>query len=309
MRVLFIGSTKRGYMALKTLYEYGAKIVGVISLKQDNHEVEKYENQISNFSRNFNIPLFETKWLNDKDYQKIISNQIKPDIAFVVGCRILIPKNIYSIPPKGMLGVHDSFLPEYRGFAPLNWSIINGEDHTGVSLFYLDELTDCGDIVAQKSIPIGLNDTAPEVYDKVCQATIDVIIMSLPSLASGNATLKKQEYSVGSFTCKRNPEDGIIDWSSSSIDIYNLIRAVTKPYPGAFTYLNGKKILIWKAQIFSSNHTFEFEGPSNFKLLNGDLLVKTGDDVMIIDEYNLESTSPTKKIDGASLLEGFFDQI
>lgn len=181
--------------------------------------------------------------------------------------------------------MHDSLLPEYRGFSPLNWAIINGEDHTGVSLFYLDELTDGGDIVAQKSIPIGLFDTAPTIYDKVCQATIDVIIESLPSLASGNVKRNKQEYSLGSFTCKRNLEDGIINWSKTTREIYNKIRALTMPYPGAFTFYNNRRLIIWDAEPVNDppNYIGRIPGCVVKVLLNeGSVEVLTGDGIIRI---------------------------
>jgi methionyl-tRNA formyltransferase len=150
MRTLFIGGTKRGYLTLKRLIRDGANVVGIVSLLQNAHEVERYEKPIKTLAEEYKIPLYETKWLKDKYYEQIIAENIKPDIAFVVGCRVLLPKDIYKIPSLGTFAVHDSFLPDYRGFAPLNWSIINGEDNTGVTLYCLNELMDGGDIVAQK---------------------------------------------------------------------------------------------------------------------------------------------------------------
>ena len=122
MRVLFIGSTKRGFLALQTLVEAGAELVGVLSLRQDEHEKERYERRIAEFAARLHVPLHETKWLNDRDYADIIRNRWRPDIAFVVGCRLRLPREIYTAPPAGTLAVHDSCLPEYRGFAPLNWA-------------------------------------------------------------------------------------------------------------------------------------------------------------------------------------------
>src|SRR4051794_20542880 len=176
MRTLFIGGTRRGYQTLSALLEAGANITGILSLRQDDHETDRFEEPIRRLAAERNIPCYESKWLKDRDYGAILRDEIKPDIAYVVGCRILIPPDLYEIPSRGTLAVHDSMLPEYRGFAPLNWSILNGEDHTGVTLFYLSELMDGGDIVCQKSVPIGADDTAAEVYERVCQATIDVVL-------------------------------------------------------------------------------------------------------------------------------------
>lgn len=248
MRILFIGGTKRGYLTLKALVESGASVNGVISLRQDEHEIERCENMIESFSGEFNISCYETKLFKDKDYAQIISREIQPDIAYVVGSRVMISKEIYELPPLGTLCVHDSYLPEYRGFAPLNWSIINGEDHTGVTLFYLNELMDGGDIVAQTRVPIGPHDTAPLVYERICKATVDIVLETHGQLVEGTAPRARQDYSTGSFTCSRRPTDGMVDWGKSTLDIYNQIRALTYPYPGAFTYFKGERLTICKAK-------------------------------------------------------------
>jgi methionyl-tRNA formyltransferase len=249
VRTLFIGSTKRGYQTLAALIGEHANIVGVISLRQDEHEVERYEEPIRRLAGRHDIPLYETRWMKDRPYPEIIAREIRPDLIVVVGCRILLPRDVYEIPPRGTVAVHDSLLPEYRGFAPLNWAIINGEDHTGVTLFYLNDSMDCGDIIAQMRVPIGPVDTAPQVYDRVCQATIDLMITAYPLLAEGTAPRRPQLEHEGSVTCRRTPEDGVIDWNRPTADIANLIRGLTAPYPGAFTFYEGRRVTIGEAQV------------------------------------------------------------
>ena len=225
MRTLFIGGTKRGYLALKGLLESKADVVGIISLEQDSHEWERYEEPIETLARNFHVPHFQTRRIQEKDFSRLIREKVQPEIAFVIGCRILLPKEIYQIPRKGTLAVHDSLLPKYRGFAPLNWSLLNGEDHTGVTLFYVSEQTDGGDIVAQKRVPIGPDDTAAVVYERVCQATVDILLGTYPLLVENRVSRTPQDHSSASFTCSRTPEDGMIDWSQTTRVIYNQIRA------------------------------------------------------------------------------------
>jgi methionyl-tRNA formyltransferase len=248
VRTLFIGGTRRGYLSLSALLDYGAHVVGIISLEQDQHESDRYEERIRTLAKNRGIPLYQTRWMKDRDYAELISQDIKPDICFVVGCRILIPKCIYELPPLECLGVHDSLLPEYRGFAPSNWSIVNGEDQTGVTLFYLSDLMDGGDIVEQMRIPIGSDDTAPVIYERVCQATVEVLLQVYPLLERGEAPRTKQSNEAGSFTCSRTPADGWIEWNQPTHTINNQIRALTYPYPGAFTVHQGKRLWIWKAE-------------------------------------------------------------
>ena len=296
MRTLFIGGTKRGYLTLKGLIEGGANIVGIISLLQDAHEVERYEEPIKTLAEEYKIPLYETKWMKDKYYDEIIAKDIKPDIAFVVGCRILLPNDIYNIPPLGTLAVHDSLLPQYRGFAPLNWSILNGEDHTGVTLYCLNELMDGGDIVGQKLVPIKFEDTAPLVYERVCEATVNIISEVYHLLSQGKTHRIPQDYAIGSFTCPRTPADGFIDWSQPTTAIYNQVRALTYPYPGAFTFLDGKRLMIWKAEPVNNPPTYKGRIPGriiNISKSEGCVDILSGDGILRIYEVQLEGANRT----------------
>lgn len=296
MKVLFIGGTRRGYLALNTLLEMGAEVVGVISLTQDEHETERYEAAIRSLAEKFNVPHYETKWMKDRNWAELIANELRPDIAFVIGCRILIPKEIYQVPPLGTLAVHDSLLPDYRGFAPTNWAILNGERVTGVTFFYLTDLMDGGDIVAQKRVPIGPDDTAPTVYESVCQATIDLIMETYPFLSQGTASRIKQDYSKGSFTCARTPRDGLIDWSKATKAIYDQVRGLTAPYPGAFTYYKGKRLTVWSASPVANPPYYVGRIPGRvvgFSKSQGYVDVLSGDGILRIFEVQREVENRT----------------
>src|SRR5438552_3037602 len=247
MKILFIGSTRRGYLTLKALVETGASLAGVISLMQHEHEVERFEEPIRMLAASHRILHYQTKAMKDRDYARLIADEAKPDVAIVVGCRILLPKSIYTIPPLGTLAVHDSLLPNYRGFAPLNWALLNGEKQTGVTLFYLDDRMDGGDIMGQRTVDVSPNDTAPEVYERVCQETVRLVLDACRELSEGRAPRVVQDYEIGSFTCSRTPADGVIDWGRRTIAIYDQVRALSYPFPGAFTFLDMEKLFVWKA--------------------------------------------------------------
>jgi methionyl-tRNA formyltransferase len=212
---------------------------------------------------------------------------MRPDVGFVVGCRVIIPKAIWEQPRLGMLAVHDSLLPRYRGFAPINWSILNAEVETGVTLFYLGEGVDAGDIVAQKTIAIAPTDTAPAVYERVCGATVDLILESCPGLASGNAPRIHQDPGAASFSCSRSPADGEINWTKSTVEIFNKIRALSWPYPGAYTFYESRKLMLWQAAPVEDAPCYVGRIPGRVISVSGpqgDVQVLTGDGVLRVIE-------------------------
>lgn len=294
MRVAFIGSTKRGYETLKALLEAGVDVVGVVSLAQHAHEAERFEAAIADLTDQYAVPRIDTKWMKDRDYAALLADEWQADVVFIVGCRVLIPQAEYEAPRLGSLAVHDSLLPEYRGFAPLNWAILNGEDHTGVTLFYLSEAMDDGDIVLQQAVPIGPDETAPQVYEKVCQATVDVVLDGHARLLAGNAPRIPQVVGAGSYTCSRTPLDGCVDWTRSTAEIYNLIRALTQPYPGAYTYYKGRKLMVWAAKPAAA---VEYVGRIPGRVVGlssaeGWVDVLTGDGILRLTQVQLEGEEP-----------------
>lgn len=169
------------------------------------------------------------------------------DLLFCVGWRYLVPKCIYETTRIASVVFHDSYLPKYRGFAPTNWAIINGEDHTGASMFLMAEEVDSGPIIDQEKVPIYFEDTIAEVAERVTQTYLKLIEKNLPALRDGTFAACPQEGEV-TMAARRRPKDGEIDWGKSAVQVYNLVRALAFPWPGAFTYLNGRKLLVWFAE-------------------------------------------------------------
>jgi methionyl-tRNA formyltransferase len=174
---------------------------------------------------------------------------MSPDLIVTVGWYFMIPKRMREIAPLGCIGIHGSLLPKYRGGAPLVWAIINGEKETGLTLFYLEDGVDDGDIIDQKSFPIEEEDTIKDLLVKLEEDSIKVLLNNLPKIEKGNAPRIKQDETIATYVPQRKPEDGEINWEWDSKRIKNFIRAQTKPYPGAFTFMKNKKIIIWDASI------------------------------------------------------------
>jgi methionyl-tRNA formyltransferase len=200
------------------------------------------------------IPLtYVTKKMNNPEYVAAIS-ALRPDFGLVVGWYHMIPRVIRDLFPKGVAGVHASLLPKYRGGAPLVWAMINGQQKTGVTLFYFADGVDTGDIIAQKVIEISCADTIREVYEKASVVSADLVRELVPLIRQGKAPRCPQNHALATQFPQRKPEDGLIDWTQPAEQIRNFIRAQTKPYPGAFTCLGGKKVIIWDADILQGTN-------------------------------------------------------
>lgn len=245
---IFIGGTYRGFNLLQSLIEHGHIPKACYILKEDAHEVLKYSKKIRALAVKNNIVYFIRKKLEKKDYAYIRKNYF--DFAVICGWRTLIDTDIMSRFKFGLVAAHDSLLPKYRGFAPLNWAIINGEKETGVTLFLVNKRNvDSGDIIYQKRIFIGKDDYAISVYKKITSLTIELYLRFFDNYDKGPFKLHKQNENQSTYTCKRTPEDGRINWQKSSREIFNLIRGLAYPYPGAYCYYKNEMYHIRKARI------------------------------------------------------------
>lgn len=258
MKIVFFGASELGYDCCECLIQNGADIVGIFTIPQDysiKFKEEKERIKLTNVTfkdfnelgKQYNIPV-NTVEGNIKEYQQYIE-ALQPDLIIVIGWYYMIPDSIMKLPPKGAIGIHASLLPKYRGNAPLVWAIINGETETGISLFYFDDGVDTGDIIAQKKFTIEESDTIKEVLEKTKLASREILIENIPLIENNTAARVQQNHSEASLFPKRTPADGLIDWTWSTKQIKDFIRAQSKPYPGAFTIINNKKITIWDANV------------------------------------------------------------
>ena len=258
MRIVFFGASRLGYECCKAIIEAGHTVAGIVTIPEtfsikykEEAERKKVKNYLysdfNDFEKYYNIPVIEVKG-NLSEYQDRIA-EMKPDFILVIGWYYLIPKQMLELAPKGAAGIHGSLLPKYRGNAPFVWAIINGEKETGISFFYFDDGIDTGDIIAQSAIPIEETDTIKEVLEKAQLSSVEILLENLPGIASGMVERRAQDHSKATYFPRRTPDDGLIDWSWDVKRIRDFIRAQTKPYPGAYTIINDKKIIIWDADI------------------------------------------------------------
>ena len=174
---------------------------------------------------------------------------IAPDYLFSFYYRFMLPTELLETATIAALNMHGSLLPKYRGRAPVNWAVLHGETETGATLHVMEAKPDAGDIVGQVAVPIEIHETGKEVFDKVSQAAKQVMEKVLPQLMQGNLPRQANRLAEGSYFGGRKPEDGRIDWANSAMAIYNLIRAVAPPYPGAFSSWDGKELTIARSSL------------------------------------------------------------
>ena len=244
MKAVVLAYNNIGCEGIRALLENGFEIQAVFTHKDDPNENLWFES-VAELASQKGLPLYAPDDINHPLWIAKIG-KMKPDFIFSFYYRNMIGKELLSIPAKGCINLHGSLLPKYRGRCPINWAVINGEKETGVTFHYMTEKPDTGDILAQEKFPIGPNDTARDVHENAAKAAAKLLRAALPKLKKGLLKGVKQDEKKATYFGGRKPADGLIDWSRSASEIRNLVRGVTRPYPGAFSYLGEKKYLFWE---------------------------------------------------------------
>ncbi len=280
-RLLFCGGTARGLAVLERLVADSAPLAGVYCFEQDAHELVRVEDDIHVLAERAGVPCKTVRRIGPDDEREILE-ELRPDLALVIGWRTMIPMSVIDATPRGWIGAHDSLLPRGRGFAPTNWAVILGHDAGGVSLMHLADGVDTGDLVAQRSIPIGARTTAPELYEAVTEATVELVAEHLEGLLEGTAPRAPQADADATYFCARTPDDGEIDWRSPTVEIDRLIRGLAYPYPGAWTTRRGHRLGVWEAEPAPDEVRYEGSIPGRVVGFgsDGSADVLTGDGVL-----------------------------
>ncbi len=263
-----------GYKCLEWLFDHGES-VRLVFTHPDAPGEERWFGSVADLAKKHGLEPRLVNDLNDPaDAERI--RGLQPDLLFSFYFRKMIPQSILQIPRLGARNMHGSILPAFRGRSPVNWAILKGATETGASLHYMTEKPDAGDLVDVERVKIGPDDDILGVSRRVGDAAVTVLARALPKLKAGNATRVPLELSRGSYFGGRKPEDGEIDWTASAKEIHDLVRAVTKPWPGAFTDLFGKKVTIWKTRLapYLGHDVF----PGKVDLTESSVIVYAGDD-------------------------------
>jgi UDP-4-amino-4-deoxy-L-arabinose formyltransferase/UDP-glucuronic acid dehydrogenase (UDP-4-keto-hexauronic acid decarboxylating) len=243
MRAVVLAYHDIGCVGIEALLRNDIEIVAVFTHVDDSRE-NLWFHSVAELAAARNIPVFAPEDINHPLWVQRIRD-MAPDILFSFYYRNLVKPAILGIPPAGCINLHGSLLPKYRGRCPANWVLVNGETETGITLHHMTAQPDAGDIVFQKRVAISDEDTARSLHEKLARASRELLDESLPRIKNGTAPRTPQDAAQATYYGGRRPADGEIDWTKEPRQIRNLVRAVTRPYPGAFSHLGDRKCLFW----------------------------------------------------------------
>ena len=236
-----------GVRCLQVLLSAKVEVPLVVTVRDDPKETQWF-GSVADTAREYGLPVITPDDAGDPELAERVA-QLEPDFIFSFYYRSMLGAPILGSARRGALNMHGSLLPKYRGRAPVNWAILNGERETGATLHYMVERADAGDIVDQLAVPILDDDDAHTVFGKVTAAAEIILARSLPGLIAGDAPRRPQVIGPGQYFGRRRPEDGRIDWTQPAVRIHDLVRAVAPPFPGAFTEVDARRWWIHRTRV------------------------------------------------------------
>jgi len=251
-RAVVFGYHTMGCLGFEALLHHGFEIAAVLT-HHDSPGEEVWWGSLAALARERSVEVLFPTTLKDPALEEVLTS-LAPDFIFSFYYRHMIPVRLLQRAPRGAYNLHGSLLPHYRGRAPVNWVLVNGERETGVSLHRMVGAADAGDLVDTERVAIAGEDTAFSLFTKLEKAAARLLDRALPALRDGTAVERPQDLASGSYFGGRRPEDGRIDWAWPARRVYDLVRAVTHPYPGAFTTIGDRKLMVWWALPIETAH-------------------------------------------------------
>jgi len=297
MRIIFMGTPEFACPTLATLIERGEQVVAVVTQpdRPKGRGQQTLPPPVKLLAEQHGIPVFQPVKVRHPDaIEKIRS--LEPDLIVVVAFGQILPKALLDIPKHGCINVHASLLPYYRGAAPLNWCIINGETQTGVTTMMMDVGLDTGDMLLKKATPIDPDEDTRSLHDRLSRIGAELLAETLEQLADGALVPEKQDDALTCYAPMLKKEDGQIDWHKDAASIKNLVRGMT-PWPGAFSHIDGKLLKVYRVQTGSGTGT-----PGAILAAGRDgIEVACGEGSIVIHELQLEGK---KRLFAAEFLAG-----
>ena len=302
MKVVFMGTPDFAVGTLEALIEAGHEVIGVVTQpdKPKGRGKTLMATPVKEVALKHQIPVYQPKKVREAGFTETLG-RLAPDVIVVAAFGQIITKEILDIPRFGCINVHASLLPAYRGAAPIQWAVINGEKESGVTIMQMDEGLDTGDMIDKVVVPLAQDETGGSLFDKLSQAGARLCVKVLKDLEEGNAVRVKQpEESTTPYASMISKKMGEIDRNRSAKSIEQLIRGLD-PWPSAYTKLQGKTLKLWKAEAQKENVPEGVPGEV-VKVERDTFCIQTGDGILKIEEVQLEGK---KRMDTAAFLRGF----
>jgi methionyl-tRNA formyltransferase len=274
-----------GHACIGRLLAMGAPIAAVFSHRDDPHE-EIWWRSCAELAEQNRVPVYYPDKIDAQWTARIAA--MRPAVIYSFYYRHLLSESVLALAPRGAYNLHGSMLPKYRGRAPVNWMLVNGEREAGVTLHQMVARADAGDIIAQRAVPIEDTDTALTLYRKLVPLGAQLIGEYHPQIAAGTAPHRPQDLSQGTYFGRRRPEDGRIDWRWPARRIFNLVRAVTHPYPGAYCTVEGRRLFVWESKIASDTGLRGAPGEIVTEGHGGALEIAAGEGSVVVTRAQVE---------------------
>ena len=284
MRIVFIGNVLFSKYTLQKVLDLGGDVVGVVTKEKSNFNSDFVD--LSYIAKEHNIDFLYVEDINQQKNVEWIQKK-KPDVIFCFGFSSLIKKDILNIPKIGVIGYHPTKLPQNRGRHPLIWTLVLGLKKSASTFFFMDEGADSGDILSQREFEVLYEDDAKSLYEKVTNIALSQIEEFLPKLQNNTFKRIKQDNSKANYWRKRGKKDGEIDFRMSSFSIYNLVRALTKPYVGAHLVYKGEEIKVWRVREEKCD-LINIEPGKILEVKDNTILVKCGKNTIRILEHEFK---------------------
>ena len=249
MRIVFCGTPDFAVPSLDALVTSGQEVVGVFTQpdKPKNRGMKLLPTPVKEYAITHRIPVYQPKTLRDGTALELL-RQLDPELIVVAAYGKILPKEILDLPAKGCVNVHSSLLPKYRGAAPINWAILNGEERTGVTLMYMAEGLDTGDMITWVETPIDLNEDAQQLHDRLARMGARLLVETLPAIEAGTVTAVAQDDGQSCYAPMLSKELSPIDWGRTARQIHDQVRGLV-PWPSAVAELDGVRCKIWKTAL------------------------------------------------------------
>lgn len=260
LKILFMGTPDFAQESLKSIYDAGFEIIGVVTNpdKPKGRGMKLAYSPVKEYALEKNLKIYQPiKIRNNTEFLDEI-RALAPDVICVVAYGKILPKEILEIPKLGCINVHGSLLPKYRGAAPIQWAVLNGDKTTGITTMYMNEGMDTGDMILKEEVEIGPEETTGDLWQKLSKIGGEILVKTLKLIEEGKAPREKQTEEA-TLTPMLNKEMALIDWENSDANkIHNLIRGLN-PIMGAYSYIDGKKIKFWKSKVLTKEEFFSYK--------------------------------------------------